>query len=221
MTRGNGPGVGLSEIYEPVKGVKHVDWGIDYMCRHIDEGELDMDPDYQRGHVWTEEQQMDFVGFVMEGGRPPEVFVRELPYMTTTPKPPYYEIVDGKQRLTALHAWYHGKIPARLSEEHGRRLIWVTDLDEVELRHAKHNMNSSIQFLDSDRKKTLRIYLRLNRGGTPHTDAEIERVRKLYKAESDEDLPDDGSDVMTEHDLAAHKLHDVAGKLARKGGKKR
>lgn len=182
IERGKGEGVGLNALYDPVRGVKHVDWGVDYMCKHIDDGELDMDPDYQRDHVWTVEQQMDFVGFLMEGGRQPEVFVRELPYMNSDPKPPYYEIVDGKQRLTALHAWYNDKIPAQLSEEHGRRQIWMRDLTKIELVFARRNMNSSIQFLHTDRKATLRIYLRLNRGGTPHTDAEIARVRKLYES---------------------------------------
>ena len=37
---------------------------------------------------------------------------------------------------------------------------------------------------DIGRAQTLRWYLALNRGGTPHTDAEIERVQDLLAAET-------------------------------------
>lgn len=180
VERGKGPGVGLDEIHEDLRGHRHVDWGIAYLCKMMDDGELNFDPAYQRGHVWTVDQQKDFVGFVLEGGRPPEVFVRELP-ITDDMKPPFYEVVDGKQRMTAFHRWWNGEIPARLSEDWERQEIWVTKLDLVELRQAKMGMNTSVQFLvDVTDAETMRFYLRLNRGGTVHTDEEIARVQMLY-----------------------------------------
>jgi len=30
---------------------------------------VDLDPDYQRGHVWTEEQQIAYVEFKLRGGK--------------------------------------------------------------------------------------------------------------------------------------------------------
>ena len=30
-------------------------------------GELDLNPDFQRGHVWTEQQQIRYVEFVLRG----------------------------------------------------------------------------------------------------------------------------------------------------------
>lgn len=40
-----------------------------------------------------------------------------------------------------------------------------------------------IEVADVDRVGALRWYLALNRGGTPHTDAEITKVEALLKAE--------------------------------------
>lgn len=182
IERGKGPGIGLDEIYEELRGHKHVDWGIGFMCKLLDEGELDFDPPYQRGHVWTLDQQKDFLGFVLEGGRGPEVFVRELE-LADDVKPPFYEVIDGKQRMTAFYKWWNGEIPARLSEEWDREEIWVRELNEVELRRLSiGGMNTSVQFLVgvSD-AETMRFYLRLNRGGTIHTDEEISKVQKLYE----------------------------------------
>lgn len=182
IERGKGRGIGLSEIYEELRGHKHVDCGIDSLSRMVADGEIDFDPPYQRGHVWTEDQQKNFVGFLIEGGRAPEVFVRELP-VTEDTKPPFYEVVDGKQRMTAMIRWWNGEIPARLSEEWDSQEIWVSDLDLVELRCIKiGGMNTSVQFLvDVTDAQVMRFHLRLNRGGTVHTDEEIERVQRLYE----------------------------------------
>lgn len=178
-----GKGVGYREFYRPLRGTKSGNWGLRFFCESIlGEGEMDMEPEYQRGHVWTKDQQMDFLGFCLEGGKIPEIFVRELPLPRSgVCEPPYYEIVDGKQRTTALNAWWTGEIPARLMDG---RLVWAKDMDEVERRSVSNDLMLTVQFLQTNFKETLEIYLRLNRGGTPHTDAEIDHVKKLYEAEN-------------------------------------
>jgi hypothetical protein len=40
-----------------------------------------------------------------------------------------------------------------------------------------------ISYIDLPRKKRLEFYLKLNRGGSIHTDEEIEKVRDLLKKE--------------------------------------
>lgn len=181
IVRGKGPGVGLDEIYQEIRGHKSVDWGISFLCTLIDEGEINFDPEYQRGHVWTESQQKDFVGFILEGGRQPDVFVRELPIVDGL-KPPFYEVVDGKQRMTAFYRWWTGRIPGRLSEDWDHREIWIHELDATEIRFTRTRMNTSVQFLVGHTDaQIMRFYLRLNRGGTIHTDKEIARVRELYE----------------------------------------
>src|ERR1700749_4121131 len=36
--------------------------------RHVERDGLDLEPDFQRGHVWTEEQRIRYVEYVLRGG---------------------------------------------------------------------------------------------------------------------------------------------------------
>ena len=173
--RGNGQGVGLDGFFKPLDQWSTATWGLSYLHGLVQDGEFSLDPDYQRGRVWTSEQQKDYLGFLLEGGRAPEIVVRELPNR--------YEVVDGKQRCSAILSWWANEVPARLSEEHGHREIWASDLSAAELAVVKgDHMRVRAIIVRLDRKETLALYIRLNRGGTPHTEQEIERVRALYAA---------------------------------------
>lgn len=129
-----------------------------------------LDPPYQRGRVWTLAQAEAFVGFVAEGGRAPAIYVREMPNFCD-------EVVDGKQRLLALWAFVTGEIGARLE---GGRVIWWRDFNVTDRRCFSRNAIPMIRLReDTSTAEILRIYLRINRGGTPHTDNEIQRVEAL------------------------------------------
>lgn len=207
---GNGKGAGFRDFHQPITIVAHGDWGIDYLSQHINDGALNLDPPYQRGHVWTLEQQQNFLGFVLEGGRPPEAFVRELAF----DKPPFFEVVDGKQRMTALHKWWMGEISAKLPTS--GQMVWAKDLDVVETRFAKREMNTSVQFLRGNDEEIMRVYLRLNRGGTVHTDDEIRKVERLIEASREE------IKLTNSQKRVLQILHDggkyTGGKLIRKDG---
>lgn len=134
---------------------------------------LNLDPDYQRGHVWTDEQAARFVGHLIEGGATPMLIVNRDPTYNR-----HDEVVDGKQRITACYRWYKGEIPAELTDG---RLVYRRDLDETGQRYIT-GMTGAVQeigYVQLDRAGILRLYLRLNRGGTVHTDEEIARVRAL------------------------------------------
>ena len=61
----------------------------------------------------------------------------------------------------------------------GRRIAFA-DTNEVDRRFLP---SVKIAFIDLPRVERLRFYLKLNRGGTVHTDEEIDRVRALITAE--------------------------------------
>jgi len=71
-----------------------------------------------------------------------------------------------------------GAIGAVLSD--GRRVQWV-DFNEVD-RRIIPNIKCAIVRLP-DQASILRFYLKLNRGGTVHSDEEINRVKALLDAE--------------------------------------
>jgi hypothetical protein len=138
--------------------------------------QMNLSPDYQRAHVWTPEQAENFVGHLLEGGASPAFIINEAWSGNYD-----YEMVDGQQRARAILAWYDTEIGARLSDG---RLVWWQDADEVERRVINMGVTVSVNRGDWTRSERLALYLKLNRGGTLHTDEEIDRVRDMLDAET-------------------------------------
>lgn len=127
------------------------------------------DAPYQRGHKWTEAQQIAFVGHVLTGG----VVNPIITNMKTKDVDGPCEVVDGKQRLRALVRWLHNEIPADVLGQ----LVYLRDCDPVSFRRL--DVRITIWTVQLDRVGVMRLYLRLNRGGTPHTNEEIAKVEQM------------------------------------------
>ena len=140
-----------------------------------------LSPEYQRGDRWTMRQKREFVGSYLEGVPIPPVYAQRYHDKTHVPSGKREvdmpdEVLDGNQRLTALLGWFHGEFPAELAD--GRE-IWYRDTDEVDRRAVPM---ITIHYVDLALVDRLTFYLKLNRGGTPHTDEEIAMVRAMRDA---------------------------------------
>lgn len=134
---------------------------------------LDLNPDFQRAHVWTPEQQTAYVEYILQGGTSGrELYFNCAGWMKDFSGP--YVIVDGKQRLEAVRRFLRGEIPAfgHSRDEYS---------DDPNMLVATFSWN--IAALQT-RAEVLRWYLNFNAGGTVHTDAELARVRALLEAET-------------------------------------
>lgn len=186
-----GKGVGLPDRFEMWPPFNTCDFDVESLVEHI-EGEFgvgeprapwNLNPDYQRGRVWTDEQAEAFMGHLCEHGQVPLIFVQRYDRQKNAPEGTDYldlpcEVIDGQQRCRAIQRFIHGEIAARLTD--GRRL-WYRDFNEIERRCLP---NIKLAYVDIDRATKLRFYLRLNSGGTVHTDAEIAKVRELLAEET-------------------------------------
>jgi hypothetical protein len=114
---------------------------------------LQMNPDFQRGHVWTEAQQVAYVEFALRGGKSgKDILFNHTGWMKSFEGE--FVLVDGLQRITAVLRFLHNEIPAfgrKLSEWEGK-LSW--DIGFV--FHVNDLPN---------RAAVLRWYLELNTGG--------------------------------------------------------
>lgn len=138
---------------------------------------MNLNPDYQRGHVWSKEQSEDFMGHILEGGACPAFIIHEGDFS----KDDYEnEMVDGQQRARAILGWFDGDIGARLSDG---RMVWHKDCTPAEDRMIRMGITVPVTLGRWDRKTRLRLYLRLNRGGTVHSNEEIQRVREMLAEE--------------------------------------
>ncbi|WP_162002813.1 DUF262 domain-containing protein [Microvirga tunisiensis] len=132
-------------------------------------GGVEYEPDFQRGHVWSEGQQVAFVEFALRGGldRSSRHLLFNCVDWDGDCKSPI-QLVDGLQRLTATKAFLSGKIRA-----FGRRYHEFQDRLPRSIRFTAH-----VNDLPT-RSAVLNWYLELNAGGIAHSPEEIERVREL------------------------------------------
>ena len=159
-------------------------WSVDVPWTHLDEnletlrgdGELRLDPDYQRAHVWSPEQQRAYVEFQLMGGEISRTIIFNAPHWRKLGQPlteQYIELLDGKQRLEAVRAFLRGDVKA-----------FGLGFDEFEgrLPTMEYRFRFQICCLET-REEVLQLYLKINAGGTPHSDEELARVRRLLEDE--------------------------------------
>lgn len=155
----------------------HVE-GRAYLDTKIKELPWDLNPDYQRGAVWTERQQALYIGHHLMGGQVFPVYVqRDSTYLKNEPE----EVIDGQQRIRAICAFLRGQIPARFL--HDGEWVEIRYLDLTEGEQSAASMSSKVVFLDLPRAERLRFYLGANSGGTPHSEADLKKVAELLAKE--------------------------------------
>lgn len=130
-----------------------------------------MNPDFQRGHVWTEEQQIRYVEYLLSGGESGrDIYFNNPSHMSQFNQP--YVLVDGLQRLTAVMKFIDNELPVF----DGLRY------DDFDSRLTHVDLFIHINDLRS-KEEVLTWYVQMNDGGTPHTKEEIERVKCLIEKE--------------------------------------
>lgn len=147
-----------------------------------DYGGLEMCPDFQRGHVWTERQQVAYMEAFFRGALPSSSLLLQFncrdfgddPSARATPTdlPPGFQCLDGLQRYTAAQRFMDGEIKVfGLSAD---------DLAGTSFDPRRMNLRFRIAVFNfRTRAEVLAHYVALNSGGTPHSPEEIRRVRRL------------------------------------------
>ena len=148
---------------------------VKYIEEEIEEMGLQLNPEFQRGHVWTEEQQIAWVEYHLRGGKSGNTIYLNNPFWKSVlnPKPGDYTdyvCVDGLQRITAAQRFVHNEIK-----------VFGSYFDEYEDKLRLVNNNTLILNVNDlkTEKEVLQWYLDMNSGGTPHSPEEINRVRKM------------------------------------------
>lgn len=145
---------------------------------YSDDWGLNLDPDFQRGHVWTTAQQEAFVEGMLRGtvGESLRVIQFNAPHWEDDQYagdlPAEIQIIDGLQRLTAVRKFMAGEVRAfGLLADEFKGTPFSPHKARFSLLFSIHSFGW--------RKDLLRYYLDINTGGTPHSAQEIERVRHL------------------------------------------
>ena len=143
---------------------------------------LNLDPDFQRGHVWTLEQRVAYLEGVFRGtvGDSQRVIQFNAPHWESEQHggdlPSEIQIVDGLQRLTSIRQFMAGELRIfnglHVEDFDGSR--YSPRMGQYRLKFSIHNFIW--------RRDLLSYYLDINTGGTPHSLEEIDRVKGLLAA---------------------------------------
>jgi len=164
-----------------------VDVGFDYVDSIITrygtyEGGLNMNPDFQRGHVWTEAQQIAYIenfirGGVGDTGRTITFNCSDFQRRRANDSDIVgFYVIDGLQRLTAVRRFMNDEFKIFHEELGGvdKDFFNGTGYRICSLIGLSFNVYN-MQY----KKDVLDFYLAMNSGGTVHSPEEIERVKKM------------------------------------------
>jgi hypothetical protein len=157
-------------------------WECDYdfasFVKFIEKAEitekLEMNPDFQRGHVWTVAQQIAYIEFLLKGGKTARtIYLNHSGWQRSEHESDSYVCVDGLQRATAIKGFVNNEFRVfgyLYNEFEGSPRI---------MQGVRININDL-----KTRKDVLQWYLEFNSGGTIHTPEELERVKALLAIEN-------------------------------------
>jgi len=137
---------------------------------------LELDPDFQRGHVWTEAKQIAYVEFCLRDGTGSRTLLFNQPNWMGSYKG-VMVLIDGKQRLEAVRKFMRNELPVF----GGTYLNDFSDKD-VLLRSDGASFKFAVATLKT-RREVLELYLQINSGGVVHTEEELAKVEALLAAE--------------------------------------
>lgn len=142
-------------------------------------GVFELEPDFQRGHVWTDEQRSRYIEALLREMAPTKILFNcpgwerdrgangDIPMHTM-------QCIDGLQRLTAVRKFMAGEV--RVFDG-----LVAGDLKGSPFDPGRYRLSISV-FEFARRMDLLQFYLDLNSGGSVHSADEIARVRALRDA---------------------------------------
>jgi hypothetical protein len=182
--RFNDNNAALEAIIRPLqRSVYEADYAWNKVFRSLEEhckdyGGINYSPEFQRGHVWTDEQQCHFIENVLRGVISTSGFLVQFNcpnwnnFNYQGDLPLGFECIDGLQRLTAVKRFLDGKIkPLGLTPG---------DLEYSSFTLRNYRFKVAVHAFE-DKEDLLNHYLDLNRGGTPHSPAEIQRIENMVE----------------------------------------
>ncbi len=161
-------------------------WECDYDLRGVirfiraqeeDHVAIDLDPDFQRGHVWTSAQQEAWLIHILRGGKNGRRIFFNHPGWQGNYKG-VMQLIDGKQRIEAIRAFLNNEVtPWGYTYKE-----LCPDLTTRRLVLSRNTIRINVNTLKT-REEVLQWYLEMNDGGTPHTSEELEKVRTMLREE--------------------------------------
>lgn len=162
------------------------------LVRFVENAQMTLDAPYQRGSVWSVRQQQDLVRSWLLGLPVPAIIINaryRCPGWDT--KGHEYACIDGKQRIEAARAWFHGNLAVPASwfrEEHIASTIETEDGPYVTHEHLtlsgqRYTSNRFMLPVAEARVEKVAqeavIFGLVNGGGVPQDDETMARAAQI------------------------------------------
>mgnify|MGYP001201145544 CR=1 FL=1 len=138
--------------------------------------------DYQRGNVWTFDQKLGLIDSIIKRIDIGKIaLIRKSDAEDWAEDCKIYEVLDGKQRMTAIWEFYNSEFQY-WSKEFPNPIFYRQFDKTAKLKFGHRPLNFLIH--DSlNRQQKLEYFLRLNERGLPVEKEHLDRVRELLLKE--------------------------------------
>lgn len=131
---------------------------------------VNFNPDYQRGEVWNQNDRDLLIDSIFNGIEIGKFVLVELSNKSHSERGFSYEILDGKQRFLTIMSYYEDRFPYKG--------MYFSDLGYRDRNKFLDTVVSVAMMQETDRETTLRMFLRLNRGGRIMDPVHLSTVEK-------------------------------------------
>ena len=134
---------------------------------------LDLNPNYQRGNVWSLQQKQSLIESIYKNIDIGKFTIIRRKFREDLEH--YYEVLDGKQRIIAMSEFFEGRFTYR-----GMR---YQDLHPFDQNHFSHYAISYAETEPLTNEQKYRYFLKLNTTGQPHDPSHLAKVREMWEKE--------------------------------------
>lgn len=171
------------------------------IVRLVENGDLDINPSYQRGQVWTENQKTALVrswltgipsGVVILADRDNRNWAKANGNTPISSGEPLWACIDGQQRITAAQSWFNSTLAVPASWFDPQYVETAQDTDDgpyvthgglTVVGRRMVESRALLQVADAKTCATVAdeaaIYLLVNGGGTPQTEQDMDNANDI------------------------------------------
>lgn len=158
------------------------DWTVDTILRQIEQGNIDLNPGFQRRNAWNDVKRSKLIESLIIGVPVPEIVLAE----DLTRKKSFI-VIDGKQRLLALAGFAEPERYPSWDRPTLNKLNTRSDLNGLSFAELAQMKDESRQLMNADIRCTVisnyrspavlyDIFYRLNTGSVPLGSQELRQV---------------------------------------------
>lgn len=135
---------------------------------------IDMNPDYQRGYVWGQEDKELLIDSIFKNIDIGKFVLIHLSNSEWSERGYSYEILDGKQRLNTIIEFYENRL-----QYNGK---YFNELSRKDMRIFINHTVAVANVDESDKKMILKYFLMLNRTGKPMSNEHLKKIEQMLES---------------------------------------